>query len=63
VWSVRRVNNIISRRVYSAVKYMIHPNSRGYKLLANQYIKAINTLIENDEFFGIRETRTEYTLP
>lgn len=35
---------------------LIHPSSQGYKLIANEYIKAINTLISEDKFFELPKT-------
>jgi lysophospholipase L1-like esterase len=35
---------------------LIHPNSQGYKLVANEYTDAINALIKEDKFFGITST-------
>ena len=32
---------------------MVHPSSQGYKLLANEYIKALNGVIAGGKFFGV----------
>ncbi len=42
---------------------LVHPNTNGYKLLANAYIDAINELIVGKKFFGITTKASRYTLP
>ena len=41
---------------------LVHPNSNGYKLLANQYIRELNILVRAGKLFSIRKEAKEYKL-